>query len=393
MPTINEIVRQFGREYLKRYGASMLPSHVAALKALTQCRTEEMGFHSQICLECGYEHRVFHSCKNRSCPQCFFQRTQEWLEVQQQRLLPVPYFHVVFTLPSQLREIVRAHQKALYPVLFRAAVESLQDLAQDERYVGGKLGLMAVLHTWSGAMVYHPHLHCLIPGVGITSQGEVVLSRKTFLIPVKALSAKFRGRFLELARKAVPEVDFSQGGNLKKWVVFSKAVETQNVQRVLEYLGRYLHRMALSNASILKIEKDKITFRYKKSTDTHGKSKWGVMQLDPMEFLRRFLQHVLPKGMAKVRYYGFMASGGKKHLAQVQSHLRLIAYLKENEPPVSTQKEETHSLPPCPNCGRVRWKLPWDQPIAEQKRSTNPQRREVTPCVFEIGDLRIGQPP
>jgi len=150
MSSVNKIVRQSGREYIRRYGEKMLPSHRKALESIYKCRTEEMGSHGQVCYKCGYEHLVFHSCKNRSCPQCFFQRTQKWLAIQEQRLLPIHYFHAVFTLPSQLREIIRRHQKALYPVLFHAAVESLQALGADKRFVGGQLGIMAVLHTWSG---------------------------------------------------------------------------------------------------------------------------------------------------------------------------------------------------------------------------------------------------
>jgi len=198
-------------------------------------------------------------------------------------------------VPSELRDIVRRHQKTpegrpRIPVLFRAAADALQALVSDERYVGGQFGMTAVLHTWSGAMIYHPHLHCLVPGAGITENGEVHLSRKKFLVPVQALSAKFRGRFLALARKAVPDEDFSKAGKHKKWVVFSKAVKTDNVPKVLKYLGRYLHRIAISNGNIIKIDSNEITFRYKKTTGKDGTALWGIMALRPMEFLRRFLR-------------------------------------------------------------------------------------------------------
>jgi len=372
MPTVNEIVREFGVEYTRLYEYALLPSHQKALKAIHACRTEQMGSHQQICDQCGYEHRIFHSCKNRSCPQCYFKRTQQWLKVQEQRLLPVHYFHLVFTLPSQLRMIIRRHQKALYPVLFHAATESLQALAADKRYVGGKLGITAVLHTWSGAMNYHPHLHCLVPGVGINAKGDVLLSREKFLVPVKALSAKFRGRFLELARKAVPEENFSVGGNVKKWVVFSKPVKNKNAQKVLQYLGRYLHRMAISNSSILKVENNSVLFRYKKTTDKNGRGKWAVMKLDPKEFLRRFLQHVLPKGLAKVRHYGFLAPAAKNKLDQVSRTLKLSAYLKQQEIPIVEQKEETNIFDPCPICGCTNWKTPWNREAPKVKQVTMP---------------------
>ncbi len=368
MPTINEMIRLFGDSYLNRYSQKILPSHLQALDSLAKCRTEAMGSHEQLCKNCGYEHRIFHSCKNRSCPQCFFKRTEAWLRVQEQRLLPVHHFHLVFTLPSQLREIIRRHQKALYPVLFHAAKESLQALASDERYVGGKLGITSVLHTWSGAMIYHPHIHCLVPGIGIATNGEVQLTRKKFLVPVRALSAMFRGRFLALARKAVPDEDFSVGGDIKKWVVFSKPVKTQNTEKVLRYLGRYLHRIAISNSSILKLEPERITFRYKKSTDVQGRSSWGIMKLESMEFLRRFLQHVLPKGMAKVRYYGWMSASNKDHLEQVRSALLLkaVSTQKQSLLPQIT-KQPTVFLNPCPECGSKEWKTPWDFPIIPKK--------------------------
>lgn len=361
MPTVNEIVRRFATAYRQHYRHGLLPSHAQAMRAIASCRTEALGSHQQQCLRCGYQHRVFHSCKNRSCPQCFFKQTQAWLKAQAERLLPVPYFHLVFTLPSELRPLLRSHQKTLYPILFRAAAQSLQALAADRRYVGGQLGITAVLHTWSGAMLYHPHLHCLVPGVGLTSTGQAVLSNPRFLVPVRALSAKFRGRFLSLARQALPNEDFSSAGAVQKWVVFSKPVASHQAHRVLNYLGRYLHRMAISNASVLRIETEQITFGYKKSTDSQGQGTWGVMQLPPLEFLRRFLQHVLPKGMAKVRYYGFLAPGNKTGFLRARTLLRLWAYLRQQPPQPSIQPENPAAeFAPCPQCGASQWKTPWN---------------------------------
>ena len=187
-------------------------------------------------------------------------------------------FHLVFTVPSQLRPLFKKHQKTLYPLLFQAALDSLQKLAADEKYIGGRLGILAVLHTWSGAMIYHPHLHCLVAGGGIDAEGKWRASRTNFLVPVRALSSLFRGRFLALARKALPEEDFAVGGNVKQWVVFSKSVEQKNSERVLNYLARYLHRIAITNSRILNIENDEITFRYKKSMKKE-RSEWRTMQL------------------------------------------------------------------------------------------------------------------
>ncbi|MGK5094442.1 transposase [Deltaproteobacteria bacterium TL4] len=357
MATINEIVRRFGPQSQKESGDKMLPSHFDAMNAIRACRTEAMGGHLKICSECSFEHLVFHSCKNRSCPLCYFKQTQEWLIKQQERLLLTHYFHIIFTLPSEFRDIVYRHQKALYPVLFKAASEALQALGEDKRYVGGKLGIIEVLHTWSGAMIFHPHLHCLVPGVGMDEEGVVHQSRENFLVPVEALSAKFRGRFLALARKAVPDEDFSKGCDVEKWVAFSNPIETNNVGKVINYLGRYLHRIALSNSNIIKIEEEGITFRYKKSQEKGKKAIWGTMTLPPMEFLRRFFQHVLPKGMAKVRYYGFMASASSQLFKRVSTMVSLFNLLLKRTVTVIDSILETFTEKPCPKCGANNWEI------------------------------------
>ena len=357
MATVNEIMSRFGGDYLHHYGMTMLPSHVKAIQALSKCRTEKMGSHEKMCLQCGHVERVYHSCRDRSCPQCFYNQTRNWLSRQEKRLLPIHYFHIIFTLPSQLRRIIRSHQKALYPILFQAAIKSLQSLAADERYVGGQLGAMAVLHTWSGAMNYHPHLHIFAPGCSLNRKGEVRVSRKQFLVPVKALSKKFRGCFLELARKAVPTADFSTGGDISQWNVFSKVVKPTKTKSVVHYLGRYLHRIAISNASILKADKEGILFRYKKATDKQGRSTFAVMKLAPMEFLRRFLQHVLPKGIVKIRYYGFLSPNSKKQYAKVKSFLMVSVYLKHHPKsnPLKKKKTAPSFIHICPHCGEHAW--------------------------------------
>ena len=195
-------------------------------------------------------------------------------------------------------------------------------------------------------MIYHPHLHCLLPGGGIDSEGKWRASRENFLVPVRALSALFRGRFLALARKALPNEDFSIGGNVERWVVFSKRVERKNSERVLNYLSRYLHRIAITNSRILNIEENAITFRYKKSTKK-GPSQWRTMRLKPMEFLRRFLQHVLPKGMAKVRYYGFLAPSNHEQLETIFEQLedQKPALDIKSTPEPKTQQSLTGSIP------------------------------------------------
>ena len=227
--------------------------------------------------------------------------------------MPVPYFHLVFTLPAILREIVRKNQKAFYAILFQAAAESLAKLGMDPKYVGGQLGMLAVLHTWTRTKEYHPHLHLLVPAGGLTKDGVWRPARRKFLVPVKPLSLIFRAKFMKLARKALPDETFPQEIWGKEWVVFSKPT-FKKTKKVLNYLGRYVHRVAISNNSIIALENDHVTFRYQDSTTRE----WKTMRLAAMEFLRRFLQHVLPKGFHKVRYFGLLHPTNKVRLKRLQ---------------------------------------------------------------------------
>lgn len=215
MPELADIVRRHGEAYLAKHGASVLPSHVRALNAIARCRTSEMGGHLAHCDGCGREHVLYHSCRHRACPKCGFDATTRWLAKQRELLLPVPYFHVVFTLPSELRRLVRAHQKTLLSALFRAAFESLSRLCADRHYLGtSEIGALAVLHTWTRTLEWHPHVHLLVPGGGLATDGctwlRVPRRRKTFIVPVKALAKLFRRQFLELARRAVPGIVFPE---------------------------------------------------------------------------------------------------------------------------------------------------------------------------------------
>lgn len=235
---IADVFRRHGSQYLDRYKDSILPSHHRALRNLSQCRTAAMGGHLCRCDRCAALHYRYHSCRNRSCPTCLWNRTDQWIRAKSTQLLPVPYFHLVFTLPSELRRLVRSNQKALLSVLFRAATSSLMDLARDPHYIGGKIGILAVLHTWTRAMVYHPHLHCLVPGGGLSPDGDYWLpTRSNYLVPVKALSVMFRARYMDMARKALPEVRFPQAVWQKPWVVYSKPA-LQGFGPLLRYLGR-----------------------------------------------------------------------------------------------------------------------------------------------------------
>lgn len=317
MPSVADIVRRFGPAYLARYGAAMPPSHRRALADLAACRTAALGGHVTQCDACGAEHYVYHSCRNRSCPTCHGAATAAWLTAREAELLPVSYFHVVFTLPSELRDLVRAHQTVLLAALMRSAAEALHALAADPHYVGGTLGILAVLHTWTRALVYHPHVHCLVPGGALAPDGATWRpARGDFLVPVRALSVGFRARFLARLTAALPNVVVPAAVWRTPWVVYCKPT-VQGSALVLRYLARYVHRVAITDARIRTITATQVTFAYK-DAQAHA---WRTMTLAGEEFLRRFLQHVLPRGFHKVRYYGLWRPAAAGTRAALQQRL------------------------------------------------------------------------
>jgi hypothetical protein len=345
MIELAEVVRKHGPEYLDKFGDRMPHSHKRALFAIAICRTEEMGGHMEECdNHCGNVRYSYHSCKNGSCPKCHTADTKRWLEKRETELLPVPYFHLVFTLPAQLREVVRSNQKALYAALFQAAIAALSKLGLDSKYIGGQLGMLAVLHTWTRAKEYHPHLHLLVPAGGLDKDGVWRPARKKFLLPVKALSPIFRAIFMKLARKALPKENFPKEVWDNNWVVFSRPT-FKKTKKVLNYLGRYVHRVAITNNSIIAMENDHVTFRYQNAITRE----WKTMRLPAMEFMRRFLQHVLPKGFHKVRYFGLLHPTNKVTLKKLQLLLmeRDQRRTTEIEQETATRSEP---LKVCPCC-------------------------------------------
>ena len=313
MIELADVVARYGEEYLNEFDGRILPSHRRALADVIACRTETMGGHLAECDVCGHQQYSYHSCKNRSCPKCHTGDMKRWLEKRDAELLPVRYFHLVFTLPQELRDLVRRNQKDLYRILMQAAAEMLMKLGLDPKYVGGKLSILAVLHTWTRAMEFHPHVHMLVPAGGLDKQGNWRPTRKKWLVPVKALSKLFRARFMKLAQKALPAETFPQEVWHKEWVVYCKPPFT-NSKKVLRYLGRYVHRIAIANSRIESVDDDKVTFRYQESSTGEQKR----MTLPAKEFLRRYLQHVLPQGFHKVRYYGLLSPANRVTLKRVQ---------------------------------------------------------------------------
>ena len=353
MPEVADIFRLHGARYLERFGQTMLPSHRRALRDLCNCRTAALGGQLYVCDHCGREQYVYYSCRNRACPKCHGRDTEAWLAARRQELLPVPYFHVVFTLPQALRDLVRKHQKAVYPILMKAAARALMKLAADPHYVGGLIGVLAVLHTWSRTLTYHPHVHCLVPGGGLSADGQWQPSREDYLVPVRALSAIFRGIFLDLVTKALPDVAIPDSVRKQEWVVYCKPT-VQGAENVLTYLGRYVHRIAITNSRILAVEDGKVTFRYQDARDYQ----WRTMTLTAEEFIRRFLQHVLPTGVHKVRYYGLWAPSNKAKFQQIRQRLtpddsvRVLPAAEDSSGSVPTQADSQRAL--CPFCQKGR---------------------------------------
>lgn len=349
MIRLADVMRRHGPSYLECHGEAILPEHRRAVNAILTCRTPELGAHVATCGQCGYEHLLYHSCHHRACPQCGGDRTARWLEQQRELLLPVPYFHVVFTLPSELRRVVRSNQRALLAVLFKAAFDTLSELCADPRHLGAQIGALAVLHTWTRTLEWHPHVHLLVPGGGLAPDGQTWIGktkrkeRRHFLVPVKALAKCFRGRFMHLARRALPNVNFPEIPWKKRWVVFAKPT-VQGADSVLEYLGRYVHRTALSDRAILKQEQETVTFQYRDSRDAVKKT----MTLPGQEFLRRFLQHVLPKGLHRVRAFGLLHPTHRTNLRRLQ--LLLSRRSPVAPEPVSDRATELHPIR-CPKCG------------------------------------------
>ena len=352
MPTIADIFRLHGPEYVEAFGPAMLPSHRRAVGDIIDCRTAAFGGEIYRCTDCGAEHYVYHSCRNRSCPTCGGDASEAWLNARRGEMLAVEYFHVVFTLPAQLRRLVRANQKPLYGVLMTAAAKALTTLAANDKTLGGQLGVMAVLHTWSRTLDYPPHVHCLVPG-GALAGDQWRPARKGFLLPVRPLSRVFRGIFMQAATKALPHGAIPKTVWDADWVVYCKPV-VQGPEKVLRYLGRYVHRGAIANSRIVALADAKVTFRYQKS----GSRRWRTMTIAAGEFIRRYLQHVLPKGFHKVRYYGLWAPANRKRLADLQRtladpHLDHGDDLADKPPaPEGPTVNPATWTRPCPTCGK-----------------------------------------
>jgi hypothetical protein len=311
---VADIFRLYGAAYRAHFGPQLLPSHARAMRDIEACRTPYFGGHIKQCdnRDCGQMVYVYHSCGNRSCPKCHKQQTERWLDKQRARLLPCLYYLLTFTLPKELRTLALGHQKKVYGLLMGCAAAALHKLAADPRYLGARLGCLGVLHTWTRAMLYHPHVHFLVTAGGLSPDGTQWMKPKNaaFLVPVQALSLIFRAKVCAALKRAglleqVPGTVWK-----KNWVVHCQPAGSG--QKVLEYLARYIFRVAITNSRLQRIDNGQVTFRY---CDNRTQETRHVT-LPAMDFIRRFLQHVLPRGSAKVRYYGIWSGSCRKQLEQ-----------------------------------------------------------------------------
>jgi Putative transposase/Transposase zinc-binding domain len=348
MTTLGEIVRQYGPAYRAQCGEQLLPSQKAALHAIEQCRTEALGGHLYSCSACGTRRYSYHSCRNRHCPTCQHDAAQIWLARQQALLLPVPYFLVTFTLPSELRDIAYRHQRVVYNLLFRASAAALMELGRDPRFLGAQIGLIGVLQTWTRDLRYHPHVHYLVPGGGLADDERTwVTAKATFLVHVKPLAALFRAKLRAALRQTALWSEIPATVWQQPWVVDCRGVGT--ARAALKYLAPYIFRVALSNNRIVRVADDQVTFRYTVG-DT---AQTAYCTLPVQEFLRRFVQHILPKGFVKVRYYGLFRVGNRRSLARLRSQLRLLQYIAAQTTPAPALTEDSGTpVMVCPSCGQ-----------------------------------------
>jgi hypothetical protein len=312
---IADIFRCFGSDYYQQY--QMVGVQKKAFNAIMKCRSEESGGHALKCNNCGYVQHAYNSCRNRHCPKCQYLKQVVWADKLKARLLPVKYFHMVFTVPSSLHKLFYANQRICYDLLMKSASQAILKTGENPRFLGAKTGCGAILHTWGQALTYHPHVHILVPAGGFDNDLlEWRQSGKNFFSPVKVLSSLFRGIFAQsiyrYADRLIPagNIEKTDVGSLrtliykKRWNVFAKPA-LSSAEKVMEYLGRYTHRVAISNARLLKIEQNKVHFIWK---DYRQNGRTKIMKIDAVEFINRFMMHVLPEGFYKIRYYGIFAN-------------------------------------------------------------------------------------
>jgi predicted Zn-ribbon and HTH transcriptional regulator len=365
-----DIVRRFGTEFVARNNASLSWQQRRVIEAIERCRTAALGGHKEACNGCGHESFSYNSCRNRHCPKCQAGARAKWMNDREAELLPVSYFHTVFTLPQTMAGLALQNKEVMYDILFQSTSETLQEVAANPKHLGAKIGFFAVLHTWGQKMENHPHLHCVIPAGGLSPDNQqwkhCKRSRKTgkeFFLPVAVLSAVFRGKFIDFLRQAHQQNKLSFFGKFaglqdgdeferfldasvkSNWVVFAKK-PFANTQCVLKYLARYTHRIAISNSRLIAVEGDEVVFRWK---NYRKDCAMETTRLPASEFLRRFLQHVLPKGYTRIRHFGILSNRLRASAIELCRDLLGDRDNSDNEP--SDEIEHRDDKPKsCPAC-------------------------------------------
>ena len=357
---VADVIRRTGSKFLERYRPSLTWAQFKVLTAIVRCRTAALGGHRDQCLRCGYQAISYNSCRNRHCPKCQTSTREKWLRQREQELLPVGYYHLVFSVPHELVPLVWQNKKVLFTLLFEAVAATLLEVAADPKHLGAEIGFLSLLHTWGQTLQPHPHVHCVVPGGGLSPDHQRWISSRThFFLPVKVLSRVFRGKFVAGLRRAakdgqlvfhgecLPWADPQAFGAFLRtlfhddWVVYAKP-PFGGPEHVLEYLARYTHRVAISNHRIVAVTDSHVSFRWK---DYAHHSRQRTMTLTGEEFLRRFVQHVLPKGFPRIRYFGWLANRKHKNLFPL---CRLL--LTQTPPPIPELPASEPSVWLCPHC-------------------------------------------
>ena len=371
---VADIFRGYGGEYREKHGASMSTAERRVMSAIELCRTSALGGQIEQCDQCGHRCICYQSCRNRHCPKCQSLARAKWIEDRRHELLNCEYYHVVFTVPDKIAALAYQNKEVVYNILFQATAETLRTIAADPKHLGAEIGFFAVLHTWGSALLHHPHLHCVIPGGGLSSDGtRWVHCKPGFFLPVRVLSLLFRRLFLERLQNAFDdgklrffsaleylrdrcEFDrYLEPVRKSKWVVYAKR-PFAGPEQVLDYVGRYTHRIAISNNRLLDIEGGQVSFRYK---DYRNQGQQKTMTLSAEEFIRRFLLHVLPHGFHRIRYYGFQ---GNRYRKEKLEHCRQLLGMPIPEGPTESSETRDYrdrceelngvSLRICPVCRR-----------------------------------------
>ena len=381
---VADIFRAAGPGYRIAHAGHLSLHQLKVMSAIEHCRTAALGGHVEACEDCGYWQIAYNSCRNRHCPKCQGAAARTWLAEREADLLPVGYFHVVFTLPAEVADIAFQNKALVYDLLFRAASETMLTIAADPKHLGARIGITAVLHTWGSAMTHHPHVHMIVPGGGIALDGSRWIStRPAFLLPVRVLGTLFRRLFLNrlIALHDTDRLTFFGGMShlterraflrhlapvrKKRWVVYAKP-PFAGPEAVLAYLSRYTHRVAISNSRLIRFDEAGVTFRYK-DYRRNGPDRQQIMTLGADEFIRRFLLHILPRGFHRIRHYGLLAGSSRKDSLALARRLLAVAVQPDED-----AAEPAEVRPPCPCCGGrmiiveafARWAQPRAPPSA-----------------------------